>query len=719
LTAAARTACTAGSSSIAWSIDRALLLASAAAWIFAGPAAFAQQQSVDPQLEELIPEAAVLDPESWAKGQEAAQPEKQPAEPELDPASPLSDSTGIALPWPEEAVEIPQSALLEPLGSSDLAASEAAVEPEDLPVRTPGETVAISQRVAIVFPAGPDALPVRSAIEQRFRSLSALENLTGQGGDSPAQIAVRARADRDLLARLMRAYGYYNADVAQSISGAQVRYEVTPGVRYRFGAVDLGGLEKTGKAWSQAPKSGDPIDGAAVLAARGGIELALGEDGYPFARAEDPVLTIDHRREEGDLVMPVSPGGRYAIGGITSNLEQFMPADHLRHIARFRNGEVYRLSQIEDYRRAILATGLVSSVSVTPRETAPPQGQEPGTVVLDTMLAKAPLRTISGAAGYDSGDGPRVEVAWEHRNLFPPEGMLRLRGILGTKEQLAGITLRKNNFQGRDRVMTYDLYASRTNRDAYDARTFAFNATFERLTTLIFQKPWVWSAGVEVLFSREREGAVNGINSPSQNYYIAALPLRAAFDASDDLLDPKRGFRAALRVSPEIAIGGGRKFGYARIQADASGYLPLGKTGVLAARVRLGSIPGTNIADIAPSRRFYAGGGGSVRGYGYQKIGPRNSLGDPSGGRSLTEASLEARIATGLFGGALSVAPFFDAGTVDAGITPTFKDMRFGAGVGVRYQTGFGPIRVDLGTPLNRRPGDSRVAVYVALGQAF
>lgn len=690
-------------------------MAAALFW-FASPA-LAQQQAADPDLEALIPDSAVQDPEVWARGQPAPADTSTPAAPELDPASPLSGTSGITLPWPEEALDLPQLAMPEVPGEPDQAESELAAEA--LPARPSGETVTVSERVLLAFPAGQDALPVRAAIEQRFRSLSAVENLSGQAGDSPAQIAVRARSDRDLLVRLLRTYGYYNADVSQTIEGARVRYDVVPGVRYRFGMVDLGGLDRLGTTYSQMPKKGDPIDLALVNAARSGIEAALGEDGYPFARAEDPVLTIDHRREEGDLAMPVSPGGRYAIGGISSNLEQFLSAGHLTHIARFRKGDPYRLSQIEDYRRAILATGLVSSVTVTPRETTPPEGDRPGIVELDTSLAKAPLRTIAGAAGYDSGDGPRVELSWEHRNLFPPEGMLRVRGILGTKEQLAGITLRKNNFQGRDRVMTYDLYTSRTNRDAYDARTVAFNVTFERLTTLIFQKPWVWSAGLEILFSREREGAVNGVNSPSQNYYIAALPLRAAFDASDDLLDPKRGMRASLRVSPEIAIGGGRKFTYARIQADASGYLPLGDAAVLAARVRLGSMPGTDIVDIAPSRRFYAGGGGSVRGYGYQAIGPRNSLGDPSGGRSLSEFSLEARIATGLFGGALSVAPFVDAGTVDAGVTPSFRDMRFGAGIGLRYQTGFGPIRVDLGTPINRRPGDSRIGVYVALGQAF
>jgi translocation and assembly module TamA len=223
-----------------------------------------------------------------------------------------------------------------------------------------------------------------------------------------------------------------------------------------------------------------------------------------------------------------------------------------------------------------------------------------------------------------------------------------------------------------------------------------------------------------VLATGERESAAEGQAVPRNTYFLAALPLRGALDTSDNLLDPTRGWRAALRVSPEVSKQkGGATVTYARVQADASAYQKVLGGVVLAERVRVGSIPGTALANIAPSRRFYAGGGGSVRGYGYQQIGPRDSAGDPSGGRSLTEFSLEARIDTGLLGGNLQVVPFLDAGSVSESITPTLKDMRFGAGLGIRYKTGFGPLRVDVGTPLNPRPGDGRITVSVALGQAF
>jgi translocation and assembly module TamA len=188
-----------------------------------------------------------------------------------------------------------------------------------------------------------------------------------------------------------------------------------------------------------------------------------------------------------------------------------------------------------------------------------------------------------------------------------------------------------------------------------------------------------------------------------------------SYDGSDDLLDPTRGFRLSGRFSPEASFQSGT-FGYARVQLDASGYFPVSDRVVIAGRTRLGTIVGASRDRIAPSRRFYAGGGGSVRGFAFQRLGPVDPVfDDPIGGRSLTEFALEARVRFGNF----AVVPFLDAGNVSTSPLRKFEDLRLGAGLGVRYHTRFGPIRVDVGTPLGRRSGEPRIAVYVSLGQAF
>jgi translocation and assembly module TamA len=173
-----------------------------------------------------------------------------------------------------------------------------------------------------------------------------------------------------------------------------------------------------------------------------------------------------------------------------------------------------------------------------------------------------------------------------------------------------------------------------------------------------------------------------------------------------------------VHFSPEISAKG-ISFAYARAQVDGSAYYPIASNTVLAGRVRFGKILGADAPSIAPSRRFYAGGGSSVRGYGYQRVGPMDFENDPVGGSTLTEFSLEARFRLKAFGGNFGLVPFFDGGQLTNDAVPGFNDWQFGAGVGVRYYSTFGPIRIDIGTPLNPRHGDSRIAVAVSLGQAF
>lgn len=710
-----------------WRAFLAALAASAS--LISSPLA-AQDSS---SLEDLIPDEAVADPEAWAR--QGVPPEETAAEdapPEVAPDSPFAELPLIDIPWPED-VQLPQLAPLEP--ETDIQFADFG---EDGPVVAPGTEERISDELVLVFPGDEALFPEREEFISRFNALSTIESLDDD--DNPARLAAQARADEALLNRLLRIYGYYDALVFRSVGGIEpgeevaaegsdrgqptVRFEIVPGMQYRFGAVDLGELAAAGPDYPMLRetfeiRTGDPLLQDRIVEERYDLDEALGEGGYPFAAIEEPELLVDHDRIEGDLTMPVTPGGKYRFGTVTSNLPDFLSGRHLADIARFEPGDIYQRSLELDLRRAILATGLVNSVTLTPVETQAPSGNEPGTVDVAVEMTKARLRTIAGSIGYGTGEGFKIEGSWEHRNLFPPEGMLRVRGILGTSEQLAGITFRKNNFGGRDRILTVDAYASTIDYDAFDARTASLIGTFERVSTALFQKVFSYSAGLELVATRERERDEQGNLRPPQTYFIAAVPGFAQLDTSDSLLDPTRGFRLGVRLSPEVSRTNGAESFYLRGQVDGTYYRQVGANVVLAARARFGSIAGAPIEAVAPSRRLYAGGGGSVRGYEFKGIGPRNNEGDPVGGRSLTELSLEARVRTGLLGGALGIVPFVDAGTVGADSTPSFDRIKIGAGIGVRYNTGFGPLRLDVGVPINPGPGDPKFGVYVGLGQSF
>jgi translocation and assembly module TamA len=433
----------------------------------------------------------------------------------------------------------------------------------------------------------------------------------------------------------------------------------------------------------------------------------LAENGFPFARVDEPAVRIDHEERKGDLDLIVTPGGFRRFGAIRMADARLFSARHVQEIARFDPNDIYMASDVEDLRRAIVATGLVSSVSLTPKDAG--DGEH---VDLDINARPAPLRTIAGELGYGTGEGYRAEVSWQHRNFFPPEGAVTLRGVVGTQEQTASFTYRRNNFHRRDNVLTGLVSISNIRRDAYDARTITLAGALERQTNILFQKNWVWRVGGELIASDEADAFSGGAR---RTFLIGAVPLSLTYDGSDDLLNPSKGFRLGGRISPELSFQN-KTFGYAKVQVDGSVYQPVDERVVVAARARFGTILGSSVDQIAPSRRFYAGGGASVRGYGYQAIGPRyGEDDDPVGGKSLAEFSLESRIRFGNFG----VVPFVDAGNISTSFLPRFRDLRIGAGLGLRYYSNFGPIRVDVGTPLNPQPGDPKVAVYVSLGQAF
>jgi translocation and assembly module TamA len=646
----------------------------------------------------------------WGAAPLCAQSPAPDAGPPLDPSSEMAPMPGFGVDWPTAPDFAAPAAVSQMPATATASAAPAAVRDnqaeQHYQVQIDGLT-----GIEGVSPA------IEASMRARFKSLSALEE--GKGGGNTAQMDRRARADEKLLGDLMRAAGYYDALTSTRIEPIEtgrlrVILSVKPGALYMFSAVDLPGIETAGDKAAGLRRAfdiavGQAVDSDRIAAGQAALRSLLGREGFVFAKLGDPKIVIDHETHKATLTMAVDPAGLRKVGQIRISGDRLFSIRHLGRIARFHPGDTYDAARIEDFRRALIQTGLVSSVTIKPVQTLTPD-----VVDIDVKLEKAPPRTIAGAIGYGTGEGYRIEASWQHRNLIQPEGAVTFRGVLGTQEQSAGAILRRNNYKARDRVLTGQILFSHLKEDAFNARSITLAAGLERQKTIIWQKKWTWSYGGEFVASKE-DDTVKATGAPrSRRYLIAAVPTSLSYDGSNDLLNPSRGFRLAGRFSPEASLQGGA-FGYVKAQVDGSGYLPLSDRIVLAGRVRFGSIVGANVERIAPTRRFYAGGGGSVRGYSYQAIGPVDVNGDPAGGRSLAEFAIEGRIRFGDFG----VVPFLDGGNLYTSKFPTFNHLRYGAGMGVRYYTSFGPIRVDVGTPLNPRSGDSRIAVYVSLGQAF
>ncbi|TKD52122.1 hypothetical protein FBR43_05660 [Sphingomonas baiyangensis] len=640
-------------------------------------------------------------------------PAPQITDPAAIPPQPLPDEATLAEPLP-------------PLATFDINPPVETAEGPD------PRTVEIRYTVAVT---GLEELELNG----QFEELSALEEGDGKAANA-AMVAARAREDEQLAVRLMRSLGYYDAAAVSTIEqnpansgNLVVRMNSTPGERYSLASVTINGGPTVPPELltRELPlKVGDSIEAVRVQGAEANLALKLPQQGYPFAEIGQRDILLDERDFTGDYTLPVTVGPRASFATISTEGDLAFDRDHVELLARFEPGELYDVRMVDDLRDALIATNLFSTVSVEPQRTG--RAGPDGTEQVDLLVRQnaGPPRTLAAEAGYGTGQGIRVEGTWTHRNLFPPEGALIGNVIAGTQEQGAGLTFRRSNAGRRDRTFQLQALANRSNYDAFEAFTGTLAARISYDSTPIWQKRFTYYYGVELIGTNEDVFDFDLNERVRRTYGIAALPLFAGFDTSDDLLNPTRGFRLKLNLSPEGSIQGASRF-YARTMVEATGYFPVSDSLVIAGRARAGGIFGIDRDDLAPSRRYYAGGGGSVRGFGFQELGPRTIEANPDfdpededssptifrpvGGRSLNEFAIEARYRFGNFG----IVPFLDAGQVYDSSLPKGSDLRFGAGIGGRFYTNFGPMRVDVATPINRQEGESLIALYISIGQAF
>ncbi|WP_284052641.1 autotransporter assembly complex protein TamA [Stakelama marina] len=560
-------------------------------------------------------------------------------------------------------------------------------------------------------------------LEGQFHDLSALEDGGGKAANA-TMVRARAKEDEELAVRLMKSIGYYDGTATSKIEqvtdqSGKVRAVINadPGKQYTLGSITTKGDPTTpaGLVDKALPlKVGDPIEADRVQGAEANVSLKLPQEGYPFFELGDRDILLDGQSYTGAYTLPYTLGPRSSFGGYRTNGDLAFSAEHVGVLARFDRGELYDVRKVDDLRKALVATGLFSSVSVKPVRTG--KKAPDGTEYVDLLVHQnaGPPRTLAAEAGYSTGQGIRLQGSWTHRNLFPPEGALIVKGVAGTLEQGLSTTFRRSNAGRRDRTVTLGISANHNKYDAYEAFTGSLFGRISYDSTPIWQKRFTYGYGFELIGTNEDVYNFDAGERQRKTFGIAALPLTAGFDTSDDLLNPTRGFRIHANVSPEAAVKSGFR-PYSRITLEGTGYYPVSDSLVIAGRAKVGTIAGISRNDLPPSRRYYAGGGGSVRGYAYQSLGPQAPDGKPIGGLSFNEFSLEARYRFGNFG----IVPFVDAGQSYDTVYPRGSDLRFGAGLGGRFYTNFGPLRVDVATPINRRKGDPTVAVYISIGQAF
>jgi translocation and assembly module TamA len=594
-------------------------------------------------------------------------------------------------------------------------------------------------------------------INQTLKATSDLLSLRTSAPVSPFGLIARARSDTDRLKTALESFGYYESHVTININGllltdpsladalaalpkgstARVAVSFALGTLYHLRRIDIDGEVPApiNARETLGLTSGQPAVASLVLSGGARLLSALQEQGYAFAQVDPPIAYEAADAPVLDLSFHVAAGVKVRIGDIHVEGLKRVHESLVRRRLLLHRGDLYKPSAIEAARRDLLGMNVFGQVSVQVGTKADESGGVPITFKLRERLRHA----ISVLAAYSSDLGGSGGVTWTDRNVFGNAEQLTVAATLtnlgGSDTTGTGYDTSVKylipDFLRRDQSLQFAISAIKQQLQSYDQKAQTASVTLSRKLSSV----WTVSAGLsttdetilQIINATPNSSGVFVPDPPTTfNYTLIAMPFKVVYDSTNlatPLEDPSHGFRGTLSLTPTLAIGHpNATFLISTLTLatyfDLDRLLPIAPgRSVLAARAIAGVAEGAGELSLPPDQRFYAGGTSTIRGYGYQLVGPMFPHTDiPTGGTAITAGGLEFRQRLYTNWG---VVAFVDAGQVSASLKPLPDDIRVGAGAGMRYYTPIGPIRFDVAVPVGRRPGEDSFEVYVGLGQAF
>lgn len=621
------------------------------------------------------------------------------------------------------------------------SAGDAAIAGPELDPAWQGTPIPYALRIEVH--GGPDSLA------DKMKAASQLAQLAKEPPDSMLGLERRARADTETAVRLLHSQGYYDGKASfsldESATPLRVTLVLTPGPRYVLGravvryapppavpsafrdrvkVTGFWGLERENLPPPSFPHSvpgveiGKPVTADAMLAAVEALPEQLRREGYPLAKVADARYSLNREARQLNADIVLDPGPPALMGRIRVQGAKEVNAAYLQRLAPWTPGEQpWDSAMLDDYADTLRGLGLFATVEAKPDAQALDEaGREDGVAVLpaDISVTEAAFRSISGSARYDTDTGLGVEGVWEHRNLFHNGEKLTLTAPIATEIQGLKAAFEKPAFLEREQRLLASASALREDTSAY-LKTAA-NASVGIDRRLARQ----WWGGLS-LFAEG--GSLKDNENEAKTYGIFSPRAHLRRDSRNNVLNPSSGSEIEIKLQP---FTGFYEEGFNVLAGTVEAsfyYAPFRKKGlpddtlILAARVEGGAMSGAPLRTIPSSMRYYAGGAGSVRGYAYQALGPRDSEDDPLGGRSYQIVNLEARFKVSEH---IGIVPFLDGGMVYKDEFPKIiGDMDWGAGLGLRYYTPIGPVRLDVAVPLRQIEGDPPMQLYISIGQSF
>jgi translocation and assembly module TamA len=589
---------------------------------------------------------------------------------------------------------------------------------------------------AIAFEATLTVADDPDDLEDKLEDASALVTESDQGASSVTNLLALARDEPARLTAALYAEGYYSGKIEVRIGEqliddtvreitlpqdgpAQVTITVEPGPLFHFrriaisyrgkSAPDNGGVDDL--AEKVGLSSGAPAKSSAILKATDGIIAYWKERGHAFAKIGARDVTADHAARTVDVAFTVEPGAPTQFGDVKIKGAERFETELLRSRADIPVGEPYSPRRLKEARKRLTKLNGLRGVRIIEGEAPDADGRIP--ILIEVTERKA--RYIGANAAVSSIDGAEIGAYWGHRNIFGGGENLRVEG---TVSNLGGDAANGLEYEAKI-SLTRPSIAS-----AYTDYKTALSFKHEEPESYRSDEAAL-SYGIIHQFSRALTGelAVKGswiqIDEDAfgeSEFLIVSLPGELIYDTRDNPLDAKEGWRGSLAAEPSYDLENSTSF--VKSYGQISGYTEISKTPsvVAAARIGAGTIAGADQEDVPATSRFLAGGGGSVRGYAYRIVGPEIDD-EIVGGLSIVEASAELRIKVSE---TLGVVPFVDAAYVtNDSFFSGGSATAIGVGLGLRYYTSIGPIRLDVAFPLDKLDGEPVVAFYVGLGQAF
>jgi translocation and assembly module TamA len=553
------------------------------------------------------------------------------------------------------------------------------------------------------------------ALRELLNEVSETRRLIDRPPPSLTRLRRRAEDDRAGLERALRSEGYYDATIEISIDPdaepVNVVFRVDPGPRYRLREVaievsppqadlPLPRLEDLGIA------PGTPAMAQTILDAETTLVEQARARGYALAEAGERRAVVDHDADAMDLTLRLNAGPLVRFGDLEVTGLEEVERDFVERRLPWRPGELITSERLAEGQRLLRETELFSTIRTRLGETPDADGRLPVTVI----LTERKHRSIEVGVRYRTDEGPGGNVAWEHRNFFGRGERVRAELDVSAIAGFLTGTFRKPDVWIRDLALITQAELAFENPDAYESQSATARVGLERR----FREGMTLTAGPAF-----RAEQVEEANSGRQDEFgLVSLPVLFHWDRSDDRLDPSRGGRLSLENEPFVdTFGNDLVFNKSRLEYMHYFQVLEEPRLVLAGRSAIGTLFGASRAEIPANLRFYAGGGGSVRGFAFQTAGELDGQDDPIGGRSLFEASGEVRVGVTE---TVGVVAFVDLGAAFTSSFPDFDDeLRIGAGPGIRYFSPVGPLRVDLGFPVNPRDSDDAFQLYISIGQAF